>query len=71
MTTQLAHSNERIKALTASKKRKKMKVDSNKKLADFRDILHTQEAQELERIKKENRAKRQSAKAKKAAKDAK
>ena len=71
LTTQLSQANEQIEALSTSKKRKRVKVNSNQKLTDFEAILHTQEAQELKRIEEENWAKRRAAEAKKTSKNAK
>ena len=65
LTTQLAHANEHISALQAKKKRKKIKLDLNEKLASFKDILHTQKAQDLEEEEEEKRAQRRAKKAKK------
>ena len=45
-------------------------MDSNKKLADYQAILHTQQVQDLKRIEEENRAKWRAAKAKKVSKNA-
>jgi DDE superfamily endonuclease len=65
LATQLAHAHEQITALTVTKKRKKIKVDSNEKLASFKDILNTQAAQDLEAVEEEKRAERRRKRAKK------
>lgn len=65
LTVQLEQANEQITQLSTSKKRKKIRIDSNEKLASFKAIRNTQEAQELERVEEEKRAKRRAKKAKK------
>ena len=65
LTTQLSYANEHIAKLKTNKKRKKIKVDSNQKLADFKGILGTQLAQDLEEEEEAKRAKRRAKRAKK------
>jgi len=65
LITQLAHANEKIETLSKSKKRKKVKVDSNEKLASFKAVIGTQEAQDLKAIEEGKRAARRAKKAKK------
>ena len=52
-------------ALTVNKTRKKIKVNSNEKLASFKNILNTQTTQNLEAVEEEKRAERRRKRAKK------
>ena len=56
LTTQLIYANKQLAELQTKKKRKKIKLNSNEKLASFKDILHTQRAQNLEAEEEEKRA---------------
>ena len=58
LTAQLNQTNEYIKNLTVTKKRKiiKPKVDSNEKLISYQAIMGTQETADLEAEEEEKRA---------------
>jgi len=65
LSTQLKHLREENNSLKTTKKRKKIKIDSNEKLASFKNILSTQKAQDLKAKEKAKRAARRAKKAKK------